>query len=198
MAKNTVEKTKAKMQQIAADKARELEEIQAAIERAQNEEKTADQQIADAVASTDIAAYMDAKARKTTARTTAEMYEERRRQLHTKKFVTEEESDRVIDALLEFEDKRAAAFINAIRPAVDTLAKLQAEYSAEILDAEQTIKRWTEEIHANYSTRGRVCYPSGTDRSATPCPVHAEPYTGSTAAQKVEKFLQKIRPEFEA
>lgn len=197
MAKNKVEEVRASIQKMCEDKARELAKIDEKIRQAEQAEEKAAAEMHEAVVNTNIGAYAIAKEAQTAANTTLEMYRERRRQLDTKQFVTEEESDATIDALLDYEKQLTANFIAAIREPLDKLATLQENYAQEIAQAEATIIDWTGRIHANYSTRGGTFFADGTDRSPEPVPVRRIPYTGAPASEVTANYIHKVREVME-
>lgn len=114
-------------------------------------------------------------------------------QLNSRKLVPEDESDKVISSLLQYEQDLETAFEKEVSAPLATLAKLCREYREKVQETERTIEKWTREIHPNYISSCTI-YPDGTHRSLTPQPVHTMPYSGSDLSYKINKFLQNVLP----
>lgn len=195
---NTLEKVKVKMRELTDAKAAELREIQEKQETqraAITEAETAMQQASEKL---DDKGYSEAKAEKEKAETVLDMLNRREVQLVGKTFISEQESDAVIDSLLAFEDELAETFRKAVEGPLEKLKKLCGDYFAGVEAAEQTIRTWEHDIHRNYRYIGGVsAHDPATGepakRSDKPQPVRPlGPFHGCHDAELVERFLQKI------
>lgn len=192
---NRVEEVKATITDLIEKKAGELDKITAELEAARDRKRKAETALHSAIETTDAAAYKKAKAEADEAATLIEMYTARYGQLRNKEFMSEEESDRVIDSLIEYQNDRAAAFVEAIKGPLAQLEAIYKEYAQDYEDAVKTVNAWTANIHANYRTP-RTTYADGSHRSNRPAPV-----TGATGffplfnddAARVEDFLKLMK-----
>lgn len=123
--------------------------------------------------------------------TAIEMYDGRLAQLIRQEYVTEEESDRVIKSLLDYEIQIGEDFKAALVEPLRALALLHAAYEKEVSDTESTIREWTRDIHANYRNAGTIYKETGTDRSPVPVPVHIIPFKGCAEASRLAVYLEK-------
>ena len=200
MAKNnTTAEVKAQIKELKDNKANQLSEIQQKQREARAELQKIWVTIREAVAKMDTAAYGEAKKKKYEIETALEMYEERYNQIKRQEYISEANSDKVIDSLLEYEKTLEQDFVAAIRPHIKELAKLHKEYKNAVADTEATITTWTKEIHANYNSRGMTWRHDDkkgglTDRSEAPIPVRNTPYTGCDEAATLGRYLDKVDP----
>lgn len=144
----------------------------------------------------DMDAYAAAVEDQRKAQTALAMYSARYTQIEQQEYISETESDKTIDALLEYEEELAADFKAAIAAPLQKLDNVLADYLASVKDAEDVITEWQKSVHANYSTRGattRVDPLTGerTDRSETPVPVHRMLYEGCREAEQLRDYLKK-------
>lgn len=188
--------TRQKMQELREQRARELSEIDNL--QAQERERLALAEVnaKEASEALNLEAFEQSKEEMKRAETALQMYMAREEQLLKKEYITEAESDNVIDSLLAYEEHLNNTLRIEIRGHLNALEDLLKTYQTEIHKIEATITEWTSEIHANYRSRGiTLYYEEGThiptDRSNTPIPVHRVTYTGSTEAQLLEDYLQK-------
>lgn len=192
---NTVAEVRERIGNLISAKEAELENIRRHLSEAESARREAVEAMKQATESTDVEAYGKAKAAKITAENTIEMYTTRMNQLSAKEFVTEEESDRVIDSLIEYQNKRTEAFVEAARGPIEELTRILAEYRSDYEEASQTVHTWTSSIHANYRTP-RTQHPDGSRRSKTPAPVAGAlgffPQFSETAI-RIEAFLKQIK-----
>ncbi len=172
-------------------KTAELEEIFRKAQEAGETAGKAEQAMKEAAENLDLATYAKAKNEKETADVAAEMYGKRYTQLEQKQYVSEEESDATIDALKRYEDGLADEYEKAIAAPIQKLRELTADYKKAIDETEHAFRVWTQDVHAYYRSEG-TSYPDGTNRSKTPVPVHALPYTGCPVSKIVARFLEKV------
>lgn len=191
MAKQTVvEEVKACMQEMQQKKAGELETVRQRQQEAQTQKEAAELAIREATDSMDLEAYEEAKTAKRKAQTAIDMYSSKYNQIKQQEYISEVESDKVIDSLLAYEDELAAGFKAAVAEPLKKLDELQKAYANAVEDVEQTIKAWTGNIHANYRNNGTT-YTDGTNRSPQPVPVRRIPYTGCSEAHQLKEYLDK-------
>ncbi len=190
-----LQEIKARMAEMIEKKTAELAEVRTKKEEAQAAIEAADADIKAAAAEMNLANYEQAVEARKRAGTMLEMYNAKYDQLRTAEYISEADSDRVINRLLSYERILEKDFNAALAVKLSDLSELLAGYMAEVKDTENTIERWTSEIHANYSTRGGTWFVdevSGerTDRSIKPVPVHP-PYSGCGAAHRLAGYLEK-------
>lgn len=192
---NRVEEIKATMRQLIDKKAGDLSKITAELEAARGRKRKAETALHSATEATDADAYKKAKAEADEAATIIEMYAARYSQLQNKEFMSEEESDRVIDSLIEYQNDRAAAFMEAIKGPLAQLEAIYKEYAQDYEDAVKTVNAWTANIHANYRTP-YITYADGSHRSDRPAPVTGAagffPLFNDDAA-RVKDFLELMK-----
>lgn len=194
--KNITKDVQERIKKLTGDKAAELAKIHQKQNEARNQIEAAGLAIREATEVMNLEAYEKATADKRKAQAALDMYNGRYDQIRKQEYVTEAESDSVIDSLLGYEDTLAKDFKKAIAEPLRKLADLHKEYNAAVVDTENTIKNWERNIHANYSTRGMTKYKDPvtgqyTDRSATPVPVHRLPYTGCSEAVQLGLYLER-------
>ena len=193
MAKQTVvEEVKARMQEMQQKKAGELETVRQRQQEAQTQKEAAELAIREATDSMDLEAYEEAKTAKRKAQTAIDMYSSKYNQIKQQEYISEVESDKVIDSLLAYEDELAAGFKAAVAEPLKKLDELQKAYVDAVADVEQTIRAWTGNIHANYRNNGTT-YTDGTNRSPQPVPVRKIPYTGCSEAHQLKEYLDKAK-----
>ena len=129
-------------------------------------------------------AYEEAITKKHKINITLEMLRDKHKQIKNQEYITEAESDAVIDGLLKYEDELAAEFEKDIAPLMHQLTDLYKEYAERIYKTENVITTWTNKIHTYYKT-------SGGTRSDIPQAVHFLAYTGSDRAERLRAFLIK-------
>lgn len=196
MAKQTVlQEVKARMQEMQDKKAGELQAIHEKKTEAQTQKEAAELALKEATERMDLDAYEEAKQARRKAQTAIDMYGGRYNQIKQQEYISEEESDKVIDGLLDYEKQLAENFRAAVAEPLKALATILQDYQNEVSDTERTITAWGANIHANYNTRGRSIYTDAegrqTTRSATPTPVHSMPYTGCSEAHQLKEYLDK-------
>lgn len=192
---NILETVQTRMQQIreeqkAADIARGMQHdarihLQEANEKAKQ-----------AAASMSVKEYEKAQEEKKKAETAFAMYSDKLEQIRNQEYISEEDSDKIIDSLLTYEEELANDFRSELKMLLQDLNTMLCDYKNRVQNVERTITEWTTDIHANYNTRGRTYTTDPdtgitTDRSKTPVPVHAMPYTGCDEAAQLDKYLRQ-------
>ena len=197
MAKQTVlDEVKNRMKEMQDSKAAQLETIRQKQEEARTDREAADLAIKEATEHMNLEAYAEAKDAKRKAQTALDMYNGRYKQIKQQEYISEAESDSVVDSLLEYEKQLAEDFKAAAAVHLKKLAELLEDYKAAVQDTEDTITAWQRDIHANYNTRGAMTRTDPltgeqTHRSERPIAVHTMPYTGCPEADRMGHYLEK-------
>ena len=178
-------------------KADELEKITEQIRENNAALSVAKEEIQKATESTNLKEYTAAKAKEAEASAALEMYTARYAQIERREYVTQKDSDAVIDALLQYEKDIADEFIKTIAGPIEEIRKAHADYIESVKTTEHTIKSWNSRIRANYRSE-TTRYADGTNISKTPVPVHRLPYAGCTASAIVGGFLDRIGTKTES
>lgn len=144
----------------------------------------------------DIDAYEKAEKARAKAQTALDMFNARYDQIRQQEYISEEESDKAIKRLLDFEAQLAEDFKAGAAVYLKQLEKLLAKYRADVLETEVTLTAWQRDIHANYSTFGSTLRldpitNKRTDRMLEPVLVHRLPYTGCDEAAQLGNYLKK-------
>ena len=194
MKENVVIATQNRIRELKEKKAAELEHIDNELNQAIIEFEEANKAMQAAMEATDIEAYGETKRKQLEAKNKKEMYSGRYKQLKACEYLTEKESDEVIDNILAYEGEIAGAYEEELKKILDDLKAVHEKYIADAQDAENTIRTWTTQIHANYQSRGSASYVDDftgerTDRSPHPIGVKQ---TRSRKSEIVTTFLEKM------
>lgn len=196
MSKKTtaLENVKIIMAELQSKKAAELETIQQKQDELRPQIEEAEQEMAQATTVMNVDCYEDAKARLQKLNSALELYRGRYDQIKRQEYITEEESDKVIESLLEYEKTLAADFKAAVVAPLRQLSETLAAYQDKVADTERTLTRWQREIHAYYrsSSSSRIDKATGkrTNRMEHPVPVHVMPYSGCAEAHRLGEYLR--------
>lgn len=190
--KNKAQEVQARIAEMVEKKKADLAAISNKQAEARTQLEAAELAIKDATETMDLDAYEKATADKRKAQTALDMYGGRYTQIQKQEYISEPESDKVIDELLAYEGQLAEDFKQAVVNPLKELAALHDEYSNRVHEAEDTIRKWTADIHANYRVQGTT-YANGTNRSDSPKPVRMTPYFGCSEAQTLGTYLQKAK-----
>lgn len=191
---NTLEAVNICMREMKEKKAAELTEIQEKQIDASTDLMKATQAMKEATERMDLDAYERAKDAQCRAQTAIDMYSGRYTQISQQEYISEAESDKVIDGLLAYEDQLAEDFKAAVADPLKKLAEMCNAYRAAVAATERTLTEWQQDIHANYNTRGRTSHydkeaNTWTNRSESPVPVHVTPYTGCKEYHIMQEYL---------
>ena len=195
--KNVTEEVKQQIKEMREKKQADLMAINAKKAEAQTHKEEAEARLKEATEKMDLDAYEEAKEAIQKAKTAIDMYSGRYKQISQQEYISEEESDKVIDKLLEYSRQIDIQFKEDIKTPLKELKEIIEKYYQDINETEATIRKWEATIHANYSYRGRSQYydkeaGAWTDRSKTPVPVRGSVYTGCNESYKVKKFLSEF------
>ena len=196
MAKKTtvLDEVKKRMTELQETKAAQLETIQQKQEELRPQIEEAERDMTQATAAMNVDRYEEAKARLHKLDSALELYRGRYDQIKRQEYITEEESDKVIESLLDYEKTLEADFKAAIAAHLRQLAEILAQYQEDVADTERTMTRWQREIHAYYRSwsSSRIDKATGkrTNRMEHPVPVHSTPYFGCAEAYRLEEYLR--------
>ena len=188
--KNLIAEIRERITDMQTTKANELKTVWEKKTQAETEKEAAELALKNATAVMDLEAYEEARAKKHKAQTAIDMYSSKHKQIETQEYISEEESDKVIASILDYEEERAAEFKADLAKLLKPAADLLATYEADIREAEDTIRLWTDNIHANYRSM-TTTYQDGTNRCPKPVPVRNLPYNGCSEAAILKTFLEK-------
>ena len=193
---NTLQEVKSRMAEMTQSKLDQLAEIRNKQAEARAKLDTADKAMKDATERMSLDDYASAKEAKHEAQTALDMYTGRYAQIERQEYISEEESDKIIDSLLAYENHLDEDFKKTAAEQLKVLAALYREYMDAVADTEETIYLWTETIHANYNSRGGTAYRdpvtgSYTYRSEKPLPVHKTQYKGCAEALQMGTYLEQ-------
>ena len=194
--KNKAQEVQQRIKEMTEKKQTELAQINDKRSEAQVKKEAAELAIKQATEIMDLEAFEAAKQEKHKAQTAIDMYDGRYKQISQQEYISEAESDRVIDGLLDYEAQLEQDFIADLKEPLNKLRSILAAYFDAVRETEITIRTWETTIHANYSTRGaasRVDPNTGerTDRMEQPVPVHSLPFSGCAEAHILEIYLDK-------
>lgn len=191
---NLTQEVKKRMRELMEAKTVQLAEIENRTAEARARLEAAGTAIKQATEKMNVDSYEAAKAQAAKAQAALDMYTARYTQLKDQEYISEAESDKVIDSLLAFEVDLEKDFKAALVGQLKQLAKLRADYVAAVRDAEDTLTAWQKDIHANYRMRGgfRVDPLTGerTDRAEKPVPVRIPYYGGCDEAARLGRYLE--------
>lgn len=204
--KSILESVQAQIREYKEKRNAELQNIQSKINEAYAQVAEAEKSMEAATTTIDIDTYQSATAAKQRALIAIDMYKARLEQFKKKVLITEEESDKVIDSLLDFENELTAQYEADIIEQLLSIRKKNEEYRNLIVEVENTISDWTSSVHANYRNRSGAMYydeftQTRTNRSNKPISVRVGVYNGSdlsrmvlqfTESPPVKEFLRKV------
>ena len=191
----TLDKVKKQIRDLQENRTKQLLEINSKQEESQARLHKAEKAMRDATEVMNLEAYEQSKAEVDKANIALEMYKDRYAQISKREYISEEESEKVIDSLLDYEKDLESEFISAIKKPIEELQEIHRKYTSEVDETEKTLRTWTNDIRKNYSTRGRTTRidESGevTDRSDKPVPIRITPYYGCDESVMIGTFLGK-------
>lgn len=189
--KNTAKEVMDLISSLMENKKQQLEEIQEMLCEERKAEADAQAALDAAAAALDYEAHCTAKAALAHAVDCEEMLDRRLNQLASAKLVPEEESDKVIGSLLQYEQDLEKSFEDNVAALLAALKDAMTKHKDAVDEAEGAIHSWTQNIHPNYRSRGITRYANGTDRADHPVPVRTGIYVGGNLWIEVRDFLDK-------
>lgn len=188
MSRNVVEEVNERIKNLKEKKASELLSLQIKIDEAEQAKAQAENEMAKAIENTELSAYTEAKNKKADCAAAVEMFTARYNQLQAKEFVSEADSDAVIDSIKAYEEELSAELEKDVKPLLQKLAEINKVYKDKVFEAEQTMKAWTSDIHANYRS-SVTTFSDGSKRSERPVPVRNYAYLGNPLSERLYHFL---------
>lgn len=189
--KTTVESIRERIAELKSGREKELAEIQLKRDEESQNLAAAKKAMEDATDATDLQAYERAKAEKNRAESALEMYSAKYSKVQKLDFITEEESDKVIDSLRASDAEITRAFLTDLYAALNGVEALIKKYERDKEDVRNTTSTWTREIHANYYSPTSTFAATGTHRSPTPIPVNVG--TLCAECQISREYIERIR-----
>lgn len=201
MTKQTVlEEVNERMKQIKETKSADIDRIGTLQQEAHAKLEAAELAMKQAMEVMDVDAYEEGKHAKHKAQTALDMYNGRFNQIKTQEYISEEESDKIISSLLDYEQTLGENFKFSAAEPLKKLADLLNAYNNEIAETERVLSDWQHDIHANYQSPITLYTDPATGkkshRSPRPIPVHSIPYLGCNEAMQLSEYLQKAEPLF--
>ena len=191
MAKNFIEELNKRIDEMLKQKEAESQSIDSQIASAQSEIAKLRETMDDAQETLDAETYVKAKDAARVLQTKIEMLEKRKAQHDKKELISEAESDEVIKSILAHENELAEDFHKDAMELLWQLKERNDKYRAELAASNNTLSRWTNNIHENYRSE-TTTYADGTNRSPVPVPVRTSPFFGSPLSNKVTDFLKSV------
>lgn len=193
----TAEDVQEKIEELTKKKKEDLEAAQNNLAEAESNLAQVEEKLKEASANMDLDAYQSLQDEKKRYEQAIEMYRGRQEQLANQEIISEQDSDEVIDSLINYELETTQNFLAEVFSRVPELREITDRYTRNIGETEQTILRWCNEVHANYRTFGRTTRRDPvtgtmTDRSPHPVPVRITPYAGCAEAALLSACLQKL------
>lgn len=195
---NKSQEVQQRIKEMTEKKMKDLSEINEKKAEAQTRKEEAEARLKEATELMNLEDYEKAKDDIRRAKTAIDMYSGRYKQISQQEYISEEESDKVIDELLDYERELDAKLTEDIKEPLERLQEILRKYFELIDEAERTIRTWETTIHANYTSRGlmqRIDETTGqlTDRYKEPRPVHSILYGGCKEAVQLKNFLKRYR-----
>lgn len=199
----TMTEVQAKMDIIITKKAEDWAEIERRTTAATAALEAAETELQAAADKMDSAKFEAAEKAKADAERQLSMLAVKKQQLVGREYITETESDKYIDSILDHERQLSAAFEADAGALLQQLDALHSAYAKQIAAAEAVLTKWTTEVHQNFRTFGNTqrfdaAAGAWTDRSDRPVPVRGNTYipvkyTGSDAAVAIRLALDNLR-----
>lgn len=194
--KNIARDVNKKIDTMLRERAEALATIQEKEDQAKKDLDAANEGMRKATADLDLDGFGEYRQKKVDALTALEMYQGKAVQISKQEYISEQESDKVIDSLLQYEDDLAEEFKRKLADLVVQLTNLQTEYTSRVSETETVITRWTGEIKPNYRDEGYMrTLPDGsiTNKHDKPWPVHPVPYFGCRESEQLGRYLDKYK-----
>ena len=191
------QRIQAQMLNLQAARVAELEEIRQKLAEAREAKEAAELAISDATKKTDLTAFEEASEAAEKASRAVEMYSRRLEQIREREFISEAESDQVINDLLSYEEELEERLKENAAGPLSKLKELVQAYLDEVAATEKTLASWQRDIHPNFHTRGRVSFSDPltgerSDRAPAPVPVHPMAFLGCEEALYLSNFLKPL------
>lgn len=202
MEKNRLQLVKEKMASIKAARDAKIAEIALKQDAARKDLQAAEAAMQSATEIMDVDRYADGSKKRERAQAELEMLSGIADRIMMQENISEQESDKVVDSLLEYELQLEAEFKAAVKEPMKKLNAICEAYRGAVRDTEATISAWTRDVHRNFSTRGGTLYfdpelGRHTDRSPVPVPVHPVDFIGCDEALRLAAYLRNDKQLFD-
>ena len=192
---NILQEVQASIKEMQDKKQADLDKIAEKKEEARQQIEAAAQAMNAATEQMDVDAYEEAKTAKRKAQTALDMYNGRYAQILGQEYISEAESDKVIDSLLAYDRELAVDFEKALAEHLLAIKSLAEDFNTEEARLRNTLTLWQESIHKNYRTLGHTLYTDPetgeqTTRSKKAVDIMKYAQMGSTAVNSVRDFLK--------
>ena len=191
--KNTAAEVRKRIEEMLEEQTRQMDVIQERIEAERKAEAEARTTIEQAVADLDFDRNHEAKRALDNAIERRELLSKRAELYRSRKLVTEAESDRVIDSLLQYEKDLAAEYVAGLSKILSQLEEMTSNYAANVDEAERAILSWTQNIFPNYRSDSSRYQGGTTNRAPYPVAVHTTAYLGCDESIITKEFVKKLR-----
>lgn len=186
---NVVTEVKNQINKYISDREVEVAVIDQHIAAAEADKATAEAAMQAAIESTNQTEYDNAKSQIAAAQSAIDMYTARKKQLINKEFISEAESDAVIDSLLAYKTERDAELVAELDKELAVIEGIISKYKGAYKSMYDTIRTWEEQIHANYRRWG-VSYAPGHEPK-DPAPVSIPLMHGAVSVS--EKYVSAVK-----
>ncbi len=147
------EQVKKRIEEIKAEREKQIAELEAKIKACADASKGLDAKIEAAAAAENLEAWNKATFEKSSAEAKIKMLSQKIEQIKKFDFVSKEESEKTIDALIELENELDASMSKAVLDAYNTLKPVYEAYREASGEATNIIKQWIKEIRPYYGDR---------------------------------------------
>ena len=147
---NKAKEIEERIKSLQENKAKSLFEINVQVDELKKTISAAAAAMAAATEKLDADAYAKANAEKIAAETKLEMYSDRLKQYETSEFVTVEESEKVLDSLVNYGKDLITAYENNIKDLLIELNSLTEGYNKAVEELISVACRWTRESRPKY------------------------------------------------
>ena len=191
-----------RIEEIKQERAKQLAEIDAKIKACENVTNSIDEKIEAAAAKEDLEGWNKATFEKQTAAAKIKMLQQKRRQIESLDFVKQEETNSVIDGIIDRQNELDALLSAAILEANEKINNIFKTYKEEI-GADAVIKTWIREIHPysgeKYSNKFEIKtrYNAGEGKEITRQEYENGRFAGSweTAAFIARDFTERVEDD---
>lgn len=191
MDRKIIDDTKAEIEALVTKKKNEIEKINNELKKAHAELTEALDEQKQASDEMNAKAYAAACRRVADAESVIGMYEMRRDTLKAQEMISDEDSDKKIDALLQYEKDIEQEYTDLVREHIKAINEIYKEYNKNVRDTENVIDDWTRRVHPNFRRPGTTlnaeAIAKGEDRK--PWPVHKTYYDGGKLNAAIKNTL---------
>ena len=156
--KNVLTETKKKLDQIRAKKKRETSIVDDKLSKLRDEQGKLQKDQDQASDDMNLELYSEISEKLNIISTAVSMYEKKKASLSSITDITADESDKTIDALIDYQNDLACQFLSSLADPMAKIEKILADYDTDLADLRDTITVWQAEVDHPY--RGGQVIPS--------------------------------------